>query len=383
MADIAKITLPDGNTYDLKDASARNAKYDKANANTSDASAGTVSGSNFSFTGTKASLTHSTTTADVSVTFSYTPAGTIASVVKSLTTASKTVNTETSKVIGVNAAMMTISHSITGEKVTSSGNFTPSGSVALTTADASTTSVAGINVITRAKPAFTGTMATISVTSTTKYATAVGAHSYTPAGTISNVVKAITGTPVAASYTTAGEVLILTNCTVTTGAPTFTGTNASITHSLTTSAVSASGTYTPSGTIATVVTNLTSTAVTVNNETVKVTGASFSGIKGAISVTAGKTVVTSITDHTFTPGDSISLSTAAASTTTVYGVTGITSGAPTFTGTSVSITGTSSEKFVKSVSAHSYTPAGSISGSQTLGNHKHTIGTTATTVSIS
>lgn len=145
----------------------------------------------------------------------------------------------------------------TSDFVTSVGgaSYTPGGSVSIggNTTDSGHT--------------FKGTSGTVNVTTSGTAVTAVGNHSYQPAGTVSKpnitvtpnrvAISPVTGGTGTAIASVAGEVLTIKDLPTTTFAtnvtaalaatPTFTGTTATLEHSLTKGSVSSTGTFTPAG----------------------------------------------------------------------------------------------------------------------------------------
>jgi len=313
MADISKITLPSGSTYDIKDATARasitaiegalaggvsligtttTALTDNAttpttitvNGNSVNVTKGNLviySKKEFLWDGTKwielgdlgafKALAYKD-----SASATYTPAG--------------TVSTPT----------------FTGSATTSTGKFTPSGSVTLSTA--TTTSTGAISYISAlGTKSFSGTAATIkpkvTAAGTVAISKGTGTANYTPEGTVAaptisvktagstTTVNSITdvGTLPTLTTTVANEVLTIgfdrgalptkgANTTVKTGdaayqatAPAFTGTGAELKATFTGTEVEGTASYTPAGNI------------TVNATTNYLKG-SFTGTEGNVSV---------------------------------------------------------------------------------------------------
>lgn len=126
--------------------------------------------------------------------------------------------------------------SVAAEGANSSTSITPQGTIS--------------------QPAFTGTAKTVNVTGSVS-GTAVDNHTYTPAGSVSAPNINVSG----GTFTTYTPVVIGTELSFTSvaqvvsaalaAAPTFTGTQATISHSVTQGAVSASGSYTPEGSVST------------------------------------------------------------------------------------------------------------------------------------
>ena len=193
-----------------------------------------------------------------------------------------------------------------GNEMTSTGNFTPSGSVGLTSAASTSTGAVGyISEI--GTKSFSGTEATIKPKVTAAGTVAItkgtGTANYTPEGSVAaptisvktagatTTVNSITavGTLPSLTTTVANETLTIgfdqgtlptkgANTTVKTGdaayqatAPAFTGTGAELKATFTGTEVEGSASYTPAGT------------VTVNATTKYLTG-SFSGSQGSVSV---------------------------------------------------------------------------------------------------
>lgn len=193
-----------------------------------------------------------------------------------------------------------------GNEMTSTGNFTPTGSVGLTSA--ASTSTGAVSYISEiGTKSFSGTAATIKPKVTAAGTVAItkgtGTANYTPEGSVAaptisvktagatTTVNSITavGTLPSLTTTVANETLTIgfdqgtlptkgTDTTVKTGdaayqatAPAFTGTGAELKATFTGTEVEGSASYTPAGT------------VTVNATTKYLTG-SFSGSQGSVSV---------------------------------------------------------------------------------------------------
>lgn len=193
-----------------------------------------------------------------------------------------------------------------GNEMTSTGNFTPTGRVGLTSAASTSTGAVGyISEI--GTKSFSGTAATIKPKVTAAGTVAItkgtGTANYTPEGSVAaptisvktagatTTVNSITavGTLPSLTTTVANETLTIgfdqgtlptkgANTTVKTGdaayqasAPAFTGTGAELKATFTGTEVEGSASYTPAGT------------VTVNATTKYLTG-SFSGSQGSVSV---------------------------------------------------------------------------------------------------
>lgn len=312
MADISKITLLNGTTYDLKDAQARAditaiqtaiaggvtfmGETTTALTDGSTASSITINGDSvtsvkgylvvynskeFVYDGSKwVEMGDLSLIGDLgwkdSASATYTPAGTVAQ------------------------------PTFSGSELTSTGNFTPTGGVTLTSA--ASTSTGAISYISAlGTKSFSGTAATIkpkvTAAGTVAISTGSGTANYTPAGSVSaptisvasagstTTVNSITdvGTLPSLTTTVANETLTIgfsqgtlptkgSNTTVKTGdasysatAPTFTGTGAELKATFTGTEVEGSASYTPAG------------SVTVNSTTSYLTG-SFSGTQGSVSV---------------------------------------------------------------------------------------------------
>lgn len=312
MADISKITLPNGNTYDLKDAAAREdieeikqaitggvtfmgetttALTDGATTNPITINGSSVTcikgylvvydSKEFVFDGTKwIEMGDLSVLGDLayknSASGSYTPAGTVSQ------------------------------PTFSGSSLTSTGNFTPQGGVTLSSA--ATTSTGAVSYISAlGTKSFSGTAATIkpkvTAAGTVAISTGSGTANYTPAGSVSaptisvssagstTTVNSITavGTLPELTTTVTNENLTIgfsqgtlptkgSNTTVKTGdasytasQPSFTGTGVELKAAFTGTEVEGSASYTPAG------------SVTVNSTTSYLTG-SFSGTQGSVSV---------------------------------------------------------------------------------------------------
>lgn len=211
-----------------------------------------------------------------------------------------------------------------GNEMTSTGNFTPTGSVGLTSAASTSTGAVGyISEI--GTKSFSGTAATIKPKVTAAGTVAItkgtGTANYTPEGSVAaptisvktagatTTVNSITavGTLPSLTTTVANETLTIgfdqgtlptkgTDTTVKTGdaayqatAPAFTGTGAELKATFTGTEVEGSASYTPSGT------------VTVNATTKYLTG-SFSGSQGSVSVNGTPSGTVSKPNFTGTQG---------------------------------------------------------------------------------
>lgn len=193
-----------------------------------------------------------------------------------------------------------------GNEMTSTGNFTPTGSVGLTSAASTSTGAVGyISEI--GTKSFSGTAATIKPKVTAAGTVAItkgtGTANYTPEGSVAaptisvktagatTTVNSITavGTLPSLTTTVANETLTIgfdqgtlptkgANTTVKTGdaayqasAPAFTGTGAELKATFTGTEVEGSASYTPAGTV-------------IVNATTKYLTGSFSGSQGSVSV---------------------------------------------------------------------------------------------------
>lgn len=312
MAEISKITLPNGNVYDLKDAQARSDieaiqsaiaggvtfMGETSTALTDGATTTTITINSKSVTAVKGYLVVYSSKEFVfdgekwiemgdlsligdlgwkdSATASYKPAGTVSK------------------------------PTFSGTETTSTGNFTPAGSVTLSTA--ATTSTGAISYVSAlGTKSFSGTAATIkpkvTAAGTVAISTGSGTANYTPAGSVAAPtisVKTAGATTTVNSITAVGTLPTLTttvanenltigfdqgtlptkgaNTTVKTGdaayqasAPAFTGTGTELKATFTGTEVEGSASYTPAG------------SVTVNATTSYLKG-SFTGTQGSVSV---------------------------------------------------------------------------------------------------
>ena len=312
MADISKITLLNGTTYNIKDATAR---ADIEEIRTAIAGGVTFMGE------TSTALVDGSTTTQIVINGNTITAAKGYLVVYSskefVFDGSKWIEMGDLSLIGdlgwkdsasgTYTPAGTVSQpSFTGSSTTFTGNFTPQGSVSLgTAASASTGAISYISAI--GTKSFSGTAATIkpkvTAAGTVAISTGSGTANYTPAGTVTaptisvssagstTTVNSITdvGTLPSLTTTVANENLTIgfsqgtlptkgSNTTVKTGdasytatAPTFTGTGAELTATFTGTEVEGSASYTPAG------------SVTVNSTTSYLTG-SFSGTQGSVSV---------------------------------------------------------------------------------------------------
>lgn len=231
----------------------------------------------------------------------------------------------------------TVEASFTGTQDTVSASYQPKGSVAVTP----TITITGgtFKKVTAASlaatPAFTGTTATISVSGNSNVS--VSNHSYTPEGTVTvtpsvtlntTTIYQITGVGSAAShgadsytptaYTVNDGLLTITAGSFTSGTfnggsaatrdpvtvggttvksatatASFSGTAATISHSVTNGQATFTGSYTPEGT------------VSKPNITLTSSDQSYTNTVSAISATASFTGTTATISHTYTPAGSI------------------------------------------------------------------------------
>lgn len=344
MADISIITLPNGNSYNLKDAQARK--------DIAALQGYTASGVVYEGTTTTA-LADGLTTPTFTVTNGTTSEEKTA--VKGTMVSYNNVmyawNGDQWDQLGSAGAIKALAYKdsasadytpegsvstpiFTGSSMTSSGTATPKGTISQPTFTGSQgdVSVSGTPSGTVSAPAFTGTKATISVSGTPKGTVAVSTSAvgkdqkatYTPAGSVAvtpstGTVKQITGVGTLPSLTTsvANETLTLgwnagtlptsANATVLTGASaTFTGTGVMFNGAFTGQATTSTGDYTPAG---------SNGAPTFTGKDMTATGK-------------------------FTPAGSVSTPTftGTAATVTVTGTTAGSVSKPTFTGTKATIT---------------------------------------------
>ena len=317
MADISKITLPNGSVYDIKDASAR---ADIEEIRTAIAGGVTFMGE------TSTALTDGSTTSSIVINSQTITAQKGYLVVyqskEFVWDGSKWIEMGDLSLIGdlgwKDSASATYTPagsvsqpSFTGDSLTSTGNFTPSGSVGLTSAaSTSTGAISYISAI--GTKSFSGTAATIkpkvTAAGTIAISTGSGTANYTPAGSVAaptisvktagstTTVNSITavGTLPSLTTTVANENLTIgfdqgtlptkgSNTTVKTGdaayeatAPAFTGTGAELKATFTGTEVEGTASYTPAG------------SVTVNSTTSYLTG-SFTGTQGSVSVSGTPT----------------------------------------------------------------------------------------------
>ena len=312
MAEISKITLLNGTTYDLKDAQARNDIEDIKSA---------IAGGVTFMGETSTALTDGATTNPITINSKSVTAIKGYLVVYNskefVFDGTKWIEMGDLSVLGALAYKDSASGSFTpsgsvsqptftGSETTSTGNFTPAGGVTLSTeATTSTGAVSYISAI--GTKSFSGTAATIkpkvTAAGTVAISKGTGTANYTPEGSVAaptisvktagatTTVNSITsvGTLPSLTTTVANEVLTIgfdqgtlptkgANTTVKTGdaayqasAPAFTGTGAELKATFTGTEVEGSASYTPAGT------------VTVNSTTSYLKG-SFTGTQGSVSV---------------------------------------------------------------------------------------------------
>lgn len=330
MADISKITLLNGTTYDIKDAQARDDIEDIK---------GAIAGGVTFMGETSTALTDGATTNPITINSKSVTAIKGYLVVYNskefVFDGTKWIEMGDLSVLGSLAYKNSASGSFTpsgtvsqptftGTETTSTGNFTPSGRVTLNTA--STTSTGAVSYISAiGTKSFSGTAATIkpkvTAAGSVAISTGTGTANYTPAGSVAaptisvktagttTTVNSITAVGSLPSLTTtvANEVLTIgfdagvlptkgANTTVKTGdaayqasAPAFTGTGAELKATFTGTEVEGTASYTPAGT------------VTVNSTTSYLKG-SFTGTQGNISVTGTPTGTVSKPTFTGTAG---------------------------------------------------------------------------------
>lgn len=360
MADISKITLPSGTTYNLKDQGARDlidamsgytdflgvtttALTDGATTNpitvnnksvtAKKGNIATYGSAEFIFNGTAwqafgdlsglGSLAYKD-----SASASYTPAGSV----------SQPTFTGTAKYLGVSVS--TATKSMTGK-------FTPDGTVS--------------------QPTFTGTAGTVSVSGTiansvtlsAQTASADGRADVTPAGTVSQPTFTGTQGSVSVSGTAAGSVATTYNTTAT----------------------GANGNFTPAGSVSTptISVKTAGSTTTIKNPTAKTVVTDMSVSAPAAGTATGELVYCSVSGETLslskfveTTGDSITT----ANVTVKNGDAAYQSSQPTFTGTKTyahhTFTGTAN------TSTGNFTPAGSVSQPTFTGTAKYVAATVGT-----
>ena len=353
MADISKITLPSGTTYDIKDAHARELidemsgytdflgvtttalsdgattnpiKINNVDVTAKKGNIATYGSAEFIFNGTAwqafgdlsglGSLAYKN-----SASASYTPAGTV----------TKPTFAGTAKYLGVSVG--TASKSMTGK-------FTPAGSVS--------------------QPTFTGTEATITVSGTiansvslsAQTASATGRADVTPAGTVSQPTFTGTEGNLSVSGTAAGSVATTYNSTST----------------------GASGNFTPAGTVGTptISVKTAGSTTTVKNPTSKTVVTDMAVSAPASGTATGELVYCSVSGETLSLSKFIETTGASISTSDVTVKTGdaaYQSSQPSFTGTKVyahhTFTGSAN------TSTGKFTPAGSVSQPTFTGTAKY------------
>lgn len=312
MAEISKITLLNGTTYDFKDAQARSDIEDIK---------GAIAGGVTFMGETSTALTDGATTNPITINSKSVTAIKGYLVVYNskefVFDGTKWIEMGDLSVLGALAYKDSASGSFTpsgsvsqptftGSETTSTGNFTPAGGVTLSTA--ATTSTGAVSYISAiGTKSFSGTAATIkpkvTAAGTVAISKGTGTANYTPEGSVAaptisvktagatTTVNSITavGTLPSLTTTVANEVLTIgfdqgtlptkgANTTVKTGdaayqasAPAFTGTGAELKATFTGTEVEGSASYTPAGT------------VTVNSTTSYLKG-SFTGTQGSVSV---------------------------------------------------------------------------------------------------
>lgn len=215
-----------------------------------------------SWTGTTATLKHTVTQGSVSASGSFTPAGTVSK--PSITLTPTTTSIYAIDSVGTLPSHNADSHTNTGFSVSNElltitdGSFTSGTFSAGSLPTKKTTAVnayTGLTAALAANPTFTGSAGAVSVSGTTS-GVAVDDHSYTPAGSV--------------------------------GTPTFTGTEVTLTHSVTQGTFSGSTSYTPAGSVSQPSFNGTSAAIS----------ASFSGT--AFSSTGSYEPAGTVSQPTFT-----------------------------------------------------------------------------------
>lgn len=331
MAEISKITLLNGTTYDLKDAQAR--------ADIADIQSSIAGGLNF-LGETTTALADNTTTNPITINSASVTAkkGDLAVYGKKefLFNGTKWIEMGDLSLLkalaykdsasGSYTPVGTVSQpTFTGSETTSTGTFKPSGSIWLDAALNSDSSHSLQVITSMGTSSFSGTAATIKpkVTASGNVAisTGDGIANYTPAGTVAaptisvktagttTTVNSITavGTLPSLTTTVANEVLTIgfdagalptkgANTTVKTGdaayqatAPVFTGTGVDLEATFTGTEVEGSASYTPAGTV----------TVRGNQHFI---GATFTGSNGTVSVTGTPTGTVSQPTFTGTAG---------------------------------------------------------------------------------
>lgn len=314
MADISKITLPTGSTYDIKDSVARSAiagmvSFDYVKSTSAATTPKDVQWDNSGTTVTGTLVASSSTVGKIYLVPSTNGTNDVYDEYI-------TVNTTGSTYIWEMLGNTDVHLSDLGDlayKNSATGSFTPAGTVST--------------------PTFTGTQGSVSVTGT-------------PSGSVS--ISAGTGT---ANYTPAGTV----------STPTFTGTQGSVsvtgTPSGSVSISTGSGTanYTPAGTVSTPTITVTPSTGTVNSITA--VGTLPSCTLPALSTSVSdETLTLSWSAGSFSAG---TLPTKGDNQTVVTGISSASSSQPTFSGTGTELKATFSGS--STTSTGSFTPSGSVS----------------------
>lgn len=337
MADISKITLPSGTTYNIKDAQARSDIESIQNA---------ISGGVHFIGNTTTELTDGATTNPITI------GG-------ESVTANK----------GDLVACGNSEYLWDGSKWLFFGDFGSLGALAFKDSASGSYTPAG----TVAKPTFTGTQATITSTYTPAGSVTISVgnsstKNYTPAGTVSKPTFTGTEGNISASYTPAGSVTIskgtgTANYTPagTVSKPTFTGTEGNIsasytpTGSVTISKGTGTANYTPEGSVST-------PTITVTPNTATVT--SITGVGTLPSCTLPSLSAT-VSNENLTLGWSAgefsagTLPTKDSGKTVVTGIKSATSTQPSFTGTGAELKASFSG--TAGTATGKFTPAGSVS----------------------
>ena len=342
-------------------------------ANTGEAGSHTIQGSNFSFSGTSATISGST---------SYRPAGTISNTYTDAATVS--INNVTGAALDATPSFSgtTATLTVPGGAVSASGTYTPAGTISKIEVGAHSHTV---NAATTSKTVVTGASTTVSAAGDASAATvntsSAGSHTHSITPSTQSIYQ-ITGVGSAATLKEGSTAVtnVLTRATVSnTGVlsfvnGTFNGGSAASRSSLTVvtgvSETGSAGAHTHSIDTHTHATGVSAVGTLATTNITYMTGATL-GTAGAHTITptfygteATINVSGSVADSTFSyrpagtvskPGVSL---TKTATTVAKEGIKAVTS---TFSGTTATIT----------VSA-AYTPAGSIAGSQTVSAHSHT-----------
>lgn len=314
----------------------------------------------FTPSGTVSTPNFTGTTANITATTSYQPAGTIS---QPTATAQQITLNHTVLISeddpgnynyqpkGTISAPSVTTKTFTGTTTTLSiaASYQPEGTVSkptFTGTTATLTSTASYQPEgTVSQPSFTGTTATITV-KTNEAVTAVDDHTYQPEGTISTPSLSFSTTTFTSSNITVNnEVLSLPTVCLTgpsgsisyasgISAPTFTGTTATLSHSLTKATVTSTGSYQPAGSVSQP--TFTGTTATIGSD-IEYQPAGTINVVVASPTFTGNVVEIGLQAHTFTPQ--------------------VTVATPSFTGTTATITSTAS-----------YQPAGTISQPTFTGN---------------